>query len=196
MTDTRRRGDELESAILEATWQELVERGYTGMTYESVAERAHTSKPVLYRRWPTKDALMIAALGHRGILKSRELADTGNLRGDLIAALRGLNVIGDSIAGLLSTVLSSYFAETGTSLAEMRARIFGDNQSGMERIVKRAIDRGEISPRGLTPRIIALPVDLCRNELLMTLAPVPDATILEIVDTIFLPLVRTVNSRD
>jgi len=196
MPETRRRGDELEAAILEAAWAELVDRGYSGMTFESVAERAQTSKPVLYRRWPTKEALMIAALGHRGIMRRREPEDTGTLRGDLIAALQNLNRIGDSMAGLLSTVLSSYYAETGTSLADMRARVFGDGQTGMQVIVQRAIDRGEIPAHGLTPRIISLPVDLCRNELLMTLAPISDATIVEIVDTIFFPLIRTVTAPD
>ena len=58
-------------------------------------------------------------------------------------------------------------------------------------MIRRAIDRGEISADRLTERITRLPLDLFRYELLMTLEPVPDNVIEEIVDTIFLPLVRS-----
>jgi AcrR family transcriptional regulator len=189
LTDTRRRGEELESAILEAAWGELNDRGYSGMTFESVAERAHTSKPVLYRRWPTKEAMMLAAVGYRGIMRPSAPPDTGSLRDDAIILLQSFNLRADGIAGLFSSLLSSYFAETGISPAELRLRIFGDGQSGMQKIVDRAVERGELPPTGLPPRITSLPSDLARHELLMTLKPVPDATILDIVDTIFMPLV-------
>lgn len=189
MTDTRRRGEALESAILDAAWSELIDRGYGGMTYEGIADRAQTSKPVLYRRWPTKEALLIATLGHRGIMRPTSPPDTGSLRGDVIAALSNTNRIGDSIAGLFSSVLGSYFTETGASIAQIRASIFGEGQSGMDQIVRRAVERGELSPEGLPARITSLPIDLFRHELLMTLQPVPDAVILDIVDTVFMPLV-------
>jgi len=55
--------------------------------------------------------------------------------------------------------------------------------------MRRAVQRGEIDPARLTPRIAALPFDLVRHEVMMTLAPVPKDTIIEIVDDIFLPLV-------
>lgn len=56
--------------------------------------------------------------------------------------------------------------------------------------MRRAIERGEIDPAKLTPRIAALPFDLLRAETMMTLRPVAAEVIEEIVDTIFLPLVR------
>ena len=51
----RRRGEELEAALLEAAWAELVEVGFARLTMESVAARAKTGVAVLYRRWPRKD---------------------------------------------------------------------------------------------------------------------------------------------
>jgi AcrR family transcriptional regulator len=194
LTDTRRRGEALESAILEAAWAELNERGYSGMTFESVAERAHTSKPVLYRRWPTKEAMMLAAIGHQGIMRPTAPPDMGTLRDDAIALLQNFNTRADGIAGLFSSLLSSYFAETGISPGELRARIFGEGQTGMQKIVDRAVARGEL-PRDLPARITSLPSDLARHELLMTLKPMPQATILEIVDLVFLPLVDSYSSR-
>ena len=53
-----------------------------------------------------------------------------------------------------------------------------------------AVERGEISPASLSPRIASLAVDLVRHDLIMNQAPVPDVTPVEIVDKIFLPLVR------
>ena len=61
----------------------------------------------------------------------------------------------------------------------------------MEAILDRAAARGEIDPGRLSPRMASLPVDLVRHDLIMTLAPIPDSTLMEIVDKIFLPLVRT-----
>jgi len=60
----RRRGKELEDALLHAAWAELQENGYAGFTLEAVAERAGTSRPVLYRRWAGKDELVGAAIVH------------------------------------------------------------------------------------------------------------------------------------
>jgi AcrR family transcriptional regulator len=61
---SRRRGEKLESALYEAALAELADVGYGGLTMEGVAARAHTGKAALYRRWPTKNALVLAALRH------------------------------------------------------------------------------------------------------------------------------------
>jgi len=60
----------------------------------------------------------------------------------------------------------------------------------MATILERAVARGEIDRARLSPRISALPVDFVRHDLTMTQSPVPEATLVEIVDKIFLPLVK------
>jgi len=60
--------------------------------------------------------------------------------------------------------------------------------------LERGIARGEVDPARLTERIRTLPFDLFRHEALMTLQPLSAAAITEIVDEIFLPLVRPVSS--
>ena len=88
--------------------------------------------------------------------------------------------------------MGEYFAETGKSPQDLRQELLSGRRQpfGIDEVLRRGIERGEIDPDRLTPRIAGLPTDLLRHELLMTLQPVPDATITEIVDDIFLPLVR------
>src|ERR1700727_1630360 len=86
-TRQRRRGEELEAALLEAAWEELAEVGFARLTMESVAGRAKTGVAVLYRRWPNKDDLVIAAIRHYGRAHPVDTPDTGSLRGDMIALL-------------------------------------------------------------------------------------------------------------
>ncbi|HEX9230648.1 MAG TPA: helix-turn-helix domain-containing protein, partial [Jatrophihabitantaceae bacterium] len=57
----RRRGEALERAIHAAVFTELAEVGYAAFTIESVASRAHTGKASIYRRWPTKQDLVLEA---------------------------------------------------------------------------------------------------------------------------------------
>jgi hypothetical protein len=63
------------------------------------------------------------------------------------------------------------------------------------RFVGRAIDRGEIAAARLTPRIVSLPTDLARHEILMTFERLLDEAIKEIVDGVFLPLVHPTDER-
>jgi AcrR family transcriptional regulator len=187
MTATRRRGAALEGAILDAGWVQLIERGYASFTFEAVAERAKTGKTALYRRWPDKEALLLAVLAHRGFGVPVEVPDTGSLREDVLTLLRSANRAGDSVAGLFSTILGAYFDETETTPAQLRARLLGEGSVAMAQVIQRAIERGEITAV-LPPRVVSLPGDLLRHEFIMTLSRVPEETIIDIVDTVFLPL--------
>jgi AcrR family transcriptional regulator len=187
---TRRRGGELESAILDAAWEQLIAEGYEHFTVDTVAARARTSKPVLYRRWKTREDMLRATVRHRGAANSLPAPDTGTLRGDLLALLTEANTDRNPMAALLSSMLGSYYNKTGPTPAELRAEFRGQRGSAVEVVVNRAVERGEVDPARLTPRIIDLPFDLFRNEMLMTLKPIPDHVLRQIVDDIFIPLVQ------
>ncbi|MEJ6018620.1 TetR/AcrR family transcriptional regulator [Corynebacterium sp. H113] len=60
--ETRRTGDELLDAIATAVLKELQDEGYHGVTFEGVARRAETSKPVLYRRWAARPEMVFFAI--------------------------------------------------------------------------------------------------------------------------------------
>ncbi len=166
----------------------MLEGGYTGFTFEAIAERAGTGKAVLYRRWPDKESLLLAVIGRHELAAPVEIPDTGSLRDDVLAYLRTRNRLGDNAAAVFSTVLGAYFDRTETTPAQLRARMIGDRSTAMEQIVQHAIERGEIASRGLPPAVVSLPFDLLRHDLIMTLDRVSDERIVEIVDEIFLPL--------
>jgi AcrR family transcriptional regulator len=188
-TQTRRRGAELERAILDAAWEQLVAEGYQHFTIDTVAARARTSKPVLYRRWKTREDLLRDTARHVGAASTPAIPDTGSLRGDLLALLDSANTTRNPVAALVSSMLGSYYNQTGPTPAELRGAFLSQRVSAVEQVVNRAVERGEIDPARLTPRIIDLPFDLFRNEMMMTLRVVPDDVLRQIVDDIFIPLV-------
>ena len=185
----RRRGAALEVALLEAAWDELCAVGYPAFTLDGVAARAGTSRPVIARRWSDRIELVVAAIRHRTALAVLELPDTGTLRGDVLALLRQWSASVSEIAGMVSFVLADYFEATGLSPSDLRERVLSGTPSRMAAIIQRAVERGEIDPGRLSPRIASLPADLVRHDLIMNRAPVPDDTLVEIVDRLFLLLV-------
>jgi AcrR family transcriptional regulator len=188
-TATRRRGAALEDALLTAAWDELTSAGFGRFTMEAVAERARTSTPVLYRRWPDRWDLAVAAVRHYGERNPVAIPDTGSLRGDLIAYLREASVKRAEVAAMFSMRMAEFFDETRSTPAQLREQIIG-GRTTVEVVYERAVARGEIDPVILTPRVKTLAFDLLRNELMLTLRPVADEVVLEIVDDIVLPLVH------
>lgn len=186
---TRRRGAELEEALLTAAYAELIERGYAGLTIEGVAERAGTSRHVIYRRWADREKLAMAALRFDATRSHRPAPDTGSLRGDLIATLQQVNETRAGAAAVFSLQLVAYFEGGGLTPAELRRELIGDRGTAMTVILDRAVARGEVDPARLTPRVRTVASDLFRHEMIMTLQPVPRKVIEEIVDEVFLPLV-------
>lgn len=186
---TRRRGQELEEALLEAAWAELVETGYGALTIEAVAQRAGTSRTVIYRRWATKAELVTAAVQRVLWREPVSIPDTGSLRGDMIELIRQVNRTRVGSSALVAFYLGGYFQETGTSPGDLRDARPTASTSPVDVIIDRAVERGEVDASRLTPRRRTVAVDLLRNEALMRLQPVPDDVIVEIIDDIFLPLV-------
>ncbi len=194
--ERRRRGEVLKEAILRAAWEELAENGYTKMTMESVAKRARTNKSVLYRRWSDKSELVIAVLRKYYFPQiTNELPHTGNLRDDVYAYLHArvapLKAIGaETIRGLMTEPTVWHMIIASMPQINQKPRSKNKMATTMAAILKNAERRGEVRLEKLTPRIIALPVALLQSELITKLEPVSDKAIAEIVDDIFMPLIR------
>jgi AcrR family transcriptional regulator len=193
-TRQRRRGEELEAALLEAAWDELVEVGFARLTMESVAARARTGVAVLYRRWPNKDDLVVAAIRHYVTTHPVDVPDTGSLRGDMIALLTSsstrvsfVTIVGAAFSGLL--------ASSGLTPAQVREKVLADIPLQSGQVFARAHERGEIDLDRIPAAVLTMPFDLMRQEMLMTYKPIPDERVLAIVDDLFMPLVAINRTR-
>ena len=191
----RRRGEELEHAVLAAAWDELEAVGFASLTMESVAARARTGVAVLYRRWPNKDELVLAALQHYGRTRRIEIPDTGALRDDLIALLTNASDGRASFTTVITATFAGLLASTGLTPAEVRMRIMANRPLWSDRIYQHAQQRGEIDLEKIPPAVLTMPFDLIRLDLLMTLKPVTAERVREIVDDLFLPLVAAYRER-
>jgi len=185
----RRRGVALEIALMEAAWAELHTVGYASLTMDAIALRAGTSRAVLYRRWRSRHEVVLAALRHHRPMLSGEVLDTGHLRSDVVTLLRRIS---DDLADIgvetLHGLLCDFFAD-GQAFTEIQASALHIGSNVMHTILERAANREE-ARREISPRIATLPTDLFRHELFVTRAPPSERAIIEIVDRIFLPLVR------
>ena len=88
----RPRSAQAHKAILKATLELLAQEGFQGLSIEDVAARAGVGKTTIYRRWPSKDELVIDAIHE--VQVDLSTVDTGNFRDDLVilfkSAYKGL----------------------------------------------------------------------------------------------------------
>ena len=93
---------------------------------ESVAARAKTGVAVLYRRWPNKDDLVMAAIVHYRRTRRVEIPDTGTLRGDLLALLGEFSDGRSGFTAVMAATFAGLQADSGMTPAEVRGRIIED----------------------------------------------------------------------
>src|SRR6266496_6782642 len=78
----RPRSAQAHKAILDATLELLAEGGFQGLSIEAVAARAGVGKTTIYRRWPSKNELVMDAI--REVQVNLSVIDTGNFRKDVV----------------------------------------------------------------------------------------------------------------
>ncbi|WP_316574802.1 TetR/AcrR family transcriptional regulator [Nocardia canadensis] len=186
---TRRRGTELEDAILRAAAAELSEGGYARLTMDKVAQRAGTNKNALYRRWPNRLALGIAA--YRLLTTTVDIPDTGDLRADALELLRRANRHWSSALGAIMRELLAAAGGAAELLAQLPEQSVDATAATWLTVLGRAVARGEAAPECLHPRVATVAIVLLRNEFVLRGVPTaPDDVLVEIIDEVYLPLVR------
>jgi len=186
---TRRRGAALEEAILLAAADELAECGYPGLTMDRVAKRAGTNKNAIYRRWPDRLALGIAA--YRKLARTIQPPDTGDLRDDALELLRRANRHWSSPLGAVLRELLTAAGSAQQLVAQLPEQSTDAMTAMWLTILGRAVARGQASPESLHPRVATVAIVLLRNEFVTRGVPTaPDEVLIEIVDEVYLPLVR------
>ena len=134
---------EREAEVLQATLDVLTDVGYDRLTMDAVASAARAGKATLYRRWASKEALVMDAICSQK--SDHTIPDTGHVRDDLIALHCGLggfgNAQGLSVLGAVLTAMSrdQEFA------AAWRRDYVGPKLAASRAVLERARDRGEIS---------------------------------------------------
>jgi AcrR family transcriptional regulator len=174
-----------EAELLAVTLELLQEHGYDRLTVDAVATQARASKATIYRRWPTKAELVLAAF----VEGTRQVAvdpDTGTLRGDLQA-------LGESICAHVSThgsTIRAVLVEVSRSAdleAMMQEQFFDQRKALMAQVLARAVDRGEIEASAITEDFWdVLPGYLVYRSVLTGRAPTR-RTIADLVDNLLIP---------
>ncbi len=141
----RPRSAETERAILDAAIDLLVDVGFGGMSMEAVATRAGVGKAAIYRRFSSKEQLVVEALrSHSSALVP--LVDTGDLRADLLAMLQGAQ---RAMAGDDGPVMCAFVSEKARypELHDEYQRAFvAERRAHVQALIASAVKRGELPP--------------------------------------------------
>ena len=142
----RPRSSVADRAILDAFRELLSEHGFADVRLEHVAARAGVGKATLYRRWPSKEALaqkVLADLAAPHIT----IVETGDTRSELLAAVvNPMRAVTDTPFGPVIRALLSQIAVNPRLGDPFRREVVGARRQEIARIVRRAIDRGDLRP--------------------------------------------------
>ena len=131
-------------AIVNAAFLELANAGYRGLTMDAVAARAGVGKAALYRRWASKDAMLVDLIA--GAAQTTLPPDTGSLRGDLVSFISAvIDALDHPLVGRIGLELQAE-APRNPALAEaLTTRFREPRRAAGEAMLERAVTRGEIS---------------------------------------------------
>ena len=174
-----------EAELLAVTLELLQEHGYDRLTLDGVAAAGRASKATLYRRWPTKAQLVMAAF----IEGTRVVAidpDTGTLRGDLLALGEQILAHVSTHAGTIRAVLVEVSRNAELN-AIMQEQFLAEKKALMAHLLARAADRGEIDASAITDDLWdVLPGYLIYRSVLTGRAATR-RTVREVVDNVLIP---------
>jgi len=178
-----------QAAICEAVFELLGEVGYDRMSMDAIAARAHASKATIYRSWPNKPDMVMAAVVHR-YGREAEAPNTGSLRGDLIAQMTVACAVANSADGAIVTGLLTA-ATRNAELSQTLHRCLYEMKHAMyEVIVARAIDRGELTAGTDTGLLHEIVHSMVLARRLWGVGPLDDAFATRIVDQVLLPVLH------
>lgn len=180
-----RTASEVEADIRAAVLAELAEGGYAAVTYEGIARRVGTSKPVLYRRFPDRASMIFDAIRSRPAPGSLEVS-TGSLRGDLLILMRRAQ------AKTTRYGADAYRALIGDARSDTLAQAAALAVDAVPRLRRVVLDparvRGELGPLPLDSEVVLTPMRLGRDRIIF--GPFTEDDVVTIVDTITIPLYR------
>jgi AcrR family transcriptional regulator len=192
---SRKRGAALEDAILEAAYAELTEVGYTAFTVESVAARARTGKASIYRRWPTKQELVMDTLLER--LPTPEQCGIVPDLDDSVTTVQALHEIASAIGKVMTSPAGAAMraikceALSDPQLAKLiDDRFQAPRRAALLALLQRGVERGEVRPEAVTQLVADVVPAVLTHRILLQNEPITERDINDIIEQIFIPLVE------
>lgn len=182
----RKRSAHADRAILDATRALLAEVGIEALSMEGVAARAGVGKTTIYRRWPSKEALILAAV--RGLQRQAPIIDTGNLRDDMLMLARAAEH-GEARAAL-DRLLPRFLGEAASNPALYETYLetaLAPRLRQLIAMIERAQERGEVRAE-LDPVVV---LNLFSGALLSAwmimerLVPLPPDYVEQVIDSVW-----------
>ncbi len=180
----------LDSAILGAVLEGLADRGYDQMSMDDVAARARVGKAAIYRRWPSKAAVVAEAIAQwRRDLGSVQPPNTGSLRGDIDALTAAVPDLDETEVGTMKVIIGVATAATNDPVlaAALDELVLSQPRRMITVVLENAAARGEIPPG----RDLALIADaaLGLNVLrAITGRPIDRVFVRRVLENVILPL--------
>lgn len=187
----RRQDRSRDPAILEATLTVLAESGYDGLTVDKVAARVGAARATVYRRWPTKADLVLAAVERlsRADVGVDDLPDTGDLREDLVAMILPQTEEDERFRmRVLAGVASLAFTEEPRLAGIAGGAGIGPWIEAIEVLLRRAVDRGEFPATDVAALAQVVPM-MCLSRA-VTRQPITRAFGLSMIDGVIIPAMR------
>jgi AcrR family transcriptional regulator len=181
MSTLRPRGDKFVQSVLENTLKLLAEVGYGRLSIPDIAELAAVNKTSIYRRWPSKVALVRDALtvpmGH-----ANGPPDTGTLKGDLVELARTLATFMQSPVG--RSIIQIMLSEgADPALRAIAKSTYGESgSSGPWIVIKRALERGELKTDIDPSRVLFTVAGAIMHRVLVEQGEVTEALLDQIID--------------
>jgi AcrR family transcriptional regulator len=148
----RPRSPGAEQRIIDAALEEYGQQGWSGFTMDGVARRAGVGKSTVYLRWQDKDSLLTAAVHSSS--HALGMVDTGSMRGDLEELAANMMRHFREPAGWATLRITIDTAGATQRLGTFAEEVTDQFREFADRIVRRAIERGEV-PADLDSRLIA-----------------------------------------
>lgn len=141
----RPRDTRIDAAVLGATADLLAEVGYAELTVAAIADRAGTSRPAIYRRWPTK-AHLVHEAAFRGPA-AMGIPGTGSIAGDIREVVRRTTeLLTTPLARLAVPGLISEAASDPVLHQRLLDRFASDGWQGLDTYLNAAVARGDLDP--------------------------------------------------
>ena len=174
-----------ETEFLEVTLRLLQQHGYEGLTVDAVATTARASKATVYRRWPSKAELVLAAF-IEGIRQVAVPPDTGTLRGDLLRVGELVCEQARQHAGTIRAVLVE--VSRNPALNDVMQHQFVDQRKALiQHILKQAVERGEIDEAAISNELWDLLPGYLIFRSIMASRPPTQRTVQALVDDVIIP---------